>query len=100
MVALIVAHNFMEHVESLLPHLSGRIVCFPSLNPTGLPISLQSCAEIALLCAGNLSLQRYPQFEPQDPNRLWPDAKPEFKKEGVTRAVEFVCLLGISDLSP
>jgi predicted deacylase len=56
----IVAHRVIEHIESRLDELCGRVVVFPTLNPTG-----------------HLNNTRFPQFEAQDPNRFWPDANPE-----------------------
>jgi predicted deacylase len=55
---VIVIHRFLESLD--LSKLRGRIVAVPSLNPTGL-----------------LAETRFPQFEAKDPNRAWPDSRPE-----------------------
>ncbi len=60
MTGLIVVHRVLAYLESHLDSLRGRVVIFPSLNPTG-----------------HLNMTRFPQFEAADPNRFWPDANPE-----------------------
>lgn len=56
----IVIHRFIESLAGKLDQLKGTIVAIPSLNPTG-----------------HLQGTRYPQFQSTDPNRKWPDSKPE-----------------------
>eukprot|EP00128_Syssomonas_multiformis_P000187 Colp12_sorted_trinity150504_noHs@14150 len=58
----IACHRFLESLE--LSKVKGTVVCFPSLNPTGL-----------------LAGTRFPTFDAQDPNRLWPNAKPSKKND-------------------
>jgi predicted deacylase len=60
LTGLIVVHRVLAYLESHLDSLRGRVVIFPSLNPTG-----------------HLNMTRFPQFEAADPNRFWPDANPE-----------------------
>lgn len=58
---LVVVHRIVEHAKESLSQLKGRIVCIPSLNPTGLWLQT-----------------RQPMFDAQtDPNRCWPNCKPE-----------------------
>jgi predicted deacylase len=52
-------HRVLAYLESHLDSLRGRVVMFPSLNPTG-----------------HLILSRNSQFDDSDPNRQWPDATP------------------------
>ncbi|MBI3763664.1 MAG: succinylglutamate desuccinylase/aspartoacylase family protein, partial [Chloroflexi bacterium] len=46
--------------QELVDRLKGTIVAIPALNPAGLR-----------------TMQRHPYHAPKDPNRLWPDGKPE-----------------------
>lgn len=46
--------------QALVDQLQGTIVAIPALNPAGLR-----------------TMQRKPYHAPKDPNRLWPDGKPE-----------------------
>lgn len=61
-VGVIIIHRLLEMID--LDELHGRIVCIPSLNPTG-----------------NRRAHRYPQFDHADPNRKWPDSNPDKKKK-------------------
>jgi len=55
---VIIIHRFMNSLD--LTQLKGRLVIFPSLNPTG-----------------HLIESRFPLFEPgKDPNRCWPECNP------------------------
>jgi len=58
---LIVCHRVLEHLENSIDQLQGRVICIPSLNPTGLWVGT-----------------RQPIFDSgRDPNRQWPDSMPE-----------------------
>ncbi len=61
-VGVIIIHRLLEILD--LDQLHGRLVCIPSLNPTG-----------------NRRAHRYPQFDLEDPNRKWPDSNPDKKKK-------------------
>jgi len=58
-----VIHRVFDRLEHRLDHLKGRVVAIPSLNPSGL-----------------LAGTRFPQFDNADPNRQWPDSRPEHLK--------------------
>ena len=61
-VGIIIIHRLLEIID--LNELNGRLVCIPSLNPTG-----------------NRRAHRYPQFDEEDPNRKWPESNPDKKKK-------------------
>ncbi len=61
-VGVVIIHRVLENID--LENLHGRIVAFPSLNPTG-----------------HLLSRRYPVFDPEDPNRKWPDSNPKSIKK-------------------
>mmetsp|Transcript_24131 Transcript_24131/g.33839 ORF Transcript_24131/g.33839 Transcript_24131/m.33839 type:complete len:389 (-) Transcript_24131:78-1244(-) len=57
---IIVTHRLVNQLEKQLDQLHGKVVCFPSLNPSGL-----------------LNATREPQFDNEvDPNRKWPCSRP------------------------
>jgi predicted deacylase len=60
-IGIIVIHRLLDLID--LESLHGRIICIPTLNPTG-----------------HRAKTRYPQFDHSDPNRKWPDSNPH-KKE-------------------
>lgn len=56
---VIVAHRIIEWLSNLeSSQMKGTVVIIPSLNPSGL-----------------MNGSRYPAFDPQDPNRTFPDSK-------------------------
>ncbi|MDH5401724.1 MAG: succinylglutamate desuccinylase/aspartoacylase family protein [Candidatus Heimdallarchaeota archaeon] len=68
-VGIVIIHRILEQLNLKL--LRGRVVCIPSLNPTGL-----------------LRGTRHPQFDDVDPNRMWPSSKP--KTELVSDATDYL----------
>src|SRR5262245_7797224 len=62
LTGIAVIHDLVS--EGLAKKLSGTLVCIPTLSPAGFRIR-----------------NRQPYFDPQDPNRLFPDRKKKDKKE-------------------
>ncbi|MHA2252247.1 MAG: succinylglutamate desuccinylase/aspartoacylase family protein [Candidatus Kariarchaeaceae archaeon] len=60
---IVVIHRILEKLD--LQSFNGKIVCIPSLNPSG-----------------QRAKTRYPQFDHSDPNRKWPDSNP-LKKDTI-----------------
>ena len=63
LTGIAVIHDLV-HEPDLARRLRGTLVCIPSLSPAGFRVR-----------------NRQPYFDPQDPNRLFPDRKPKEPKE-------------------